>query len=126
MLGIYCTIAWKANWTKAPSNVSFLTMLTTSYEVLLIEHSDLKAVEVSLPKHHKDVKEKINRTGDTIYMKFNESMEKEEEEDGQDGIFGLGCINLPTHPKEASGYQLPDVPSLESPLELPLSERSVI
>mmetsp|Transcript_10170 Transcript_10170/g.21007 ORF Transcript_10170/g.21007 Transcript_10170/m.21007 type:complete len:391 (-) Transcript_10170:151-1323(-) len=107
ILGLYCTVAWKANWTKAPSNVSFLTMVTTSYEVLLVEHSELKAVEVSLPKHHKDYSEKVNRSGDTIYIKY--SMEEEEEHD----VMALGCIPLPTHPKEASGYQLPEVPGVE-------------
>mmetsp|Transcript_17195 Transcript_17195/g.35718 ORF Transcript_17195/g.35718 Transcript_17195/m.35718 type:complete len:391 (-) Transcript_17195:154-1326(-) len=107
ILGLYCTVAWKANWTKAPSNVSFLTMVTTSYEVLLVEHSELKAVEVSLPKHHKDYSEKVNMSGDTIYIKY--SMEEEEEHD----VMALGCIPLPTYPKEASGYQLPEVPGVE-------------
>jgi len=107
ILGLYCTVAWKANWTKAPSNVSFLTMVTTSYEVLLVEHSELKAVEVSLPKHHKDYSEKVNMSGDTIYIKY--SMEEEEEHNAM----ALGCIPLPTHPKEASGYQLPEVPGVE-------------
>mmetsp|Transcript_21250 Transcript_21250/g.43396 ORF Transcript_21250/g.43396 Transcript_21250/m.43396 type:complete len:391 (-) Transcript_21250:160-1332(-) len=107
ILGLYCTVAWKANWTKAPSKVSFLTMLTTSYEVLILEHSELKAVEVSLPKHHKDYSEKVNMSGDTIYIKY--SMEEEEEHD----VMALGCIPLPTYPKEASGYQLPEVPGVE-------------
>mmetsp|Transcript_8908 Transcript_8908/g.18781 ORF Transcript_8908/g.18781 Transcript_8908/m.18781 type:complete len:391 (-) Transcript_8908:1313-2485(-) len=107
ILGLYCTVAWKANWTKAPSKVSFLTMLTTSYEVLILEHSELKAVEVSLPKHHKDYSEKVNMSGDTIYIKY--SMEEEEEHNAM----ALGCIPLPTHPKEASGYQLPEVPGVE-------------
>jgi len=29
--------AWKIGWTKAPSTVSFWTMLSTSYEILTIE-----------------------------------------------------------------------------------------
>ncbi|KAL7465584.1 hypothetical protein ACHAXS_006084 [Conticribra weissflogii] len=113
ILGFYCTIAWKASWTKAPSNVSFLTMLTTSYEVLLVEHSELKAVEVSLPKHQKDYSEKLNRSGDTIYIKY--SMDEEEAHDAM----ALGCIPLPTHPKEASGYQLPEVPVVEATIVEP-------
>ena len=31
---IYCVGAWKAGWTKAPPDVSFWHMLSTSYEVL--------------------------------------------------------------------------------------------
>lgn len=34
---IYCVGAWKAGWTKAPSNESLLTVLFTSYEVLELE-----------------------------------------------------------------------------------------
>lgn len=33
----YCMAAWKAGWTKAPPNVSFWTMISTSYEILMIE-----------------------------------------------------------------------------------------
>lgn len=107
ILGPYCLLAWKAGWTKAPSNISFWTMISTSYEVLLVEHKDLTAVEVSLPKHVQDVKEKLNRHGDTIYVKYC-VMEDEEEEDYQS--VSCMCINLPLHHKEASGYQLPEVP----------------
>lgn len=34
---IYCVGAWKAGWTKAPTDVSFLRMLFTSYEILETE-----------------------------------------------------------------------------------------
>lgn len=34
ILLVYCTGAWKAGWTKAPSDVTFWHMLVTSYEVL--------------------------------------------------------------------------------------------
>lgn len=34
LLAVYCIVAWKAGWTKAPSQERFCTMLTTSYEVL--------------------------------------------------------------------------------------------
>ena len=110
ILGPYCLLAWKAGWTKAPSNISFWTMISTSYEVLLVEHKNLTAVEVSLPKHVQDVKEKLNRQGDTIHVKYC-VMEDPEEDDYQS--VSCMCINLPLHPKEASGYQLPEVPSIE-------------
>jgi len=111
ILGLYCTVAWKANWTKAPKNISFCTMVSTSYEVLLVEHEDLKAIEVSLPKHDQDVNEKVNRTGDTIYVKYSMDEEEQCEEDYQN--VNCMCINLPSHPKEASGYQLPHVPETD-------------
>lgn len=110
LLGIYCILAWKAGWTKAPKNISFWTMIGTSYEVLLVEHEDLKAIEVSLPKHERDVNERMNRAGDTIYVKY--SVEDDEEEGGFQMVNCM-CINLPSHPKEASGYHLPDVPPEE-------------
>mmetsp|Transcript_8785 Transcript_8785/g.21322 ORF Transcript_8785/g.21322 Transcript_8785/m.21322 type:complete len:398 (-) Transcript_8785:157-1350(-) len=113
LLGIYCTIAWKANWTKAPKNVSFWTMVTTSYEVLLLEDENLKAVEVSLPKHQQDVNEKVNKSGDTIYLKY--SVDGDEDDDDEDfQNINCMCIQLPEGPKEASGYHLPDVPEESS------------
>ncbi len=33
VLGLYCLIAWKLGWTKAPRDVSFCTMFVTTYEV---------------------------------------------------------------------------------------------
>lgn len=105
VLGAYCLIAWKAGWTKAPRNVSVWTMIATSYEVLLVEHQDLSAVEVSLPKHEQDVREKVNGAGDTIYVKYN----VEEDDDEDFAMVNCMCIDLPPHEtKEASGYRLPD------------------
>ena len=37
---VYCVAAWKAGWTKAPPDVKFWTMLTTSYEILMIEKEE--------------------------------------------------------------------------------------
>lgn len=114
LLGPYCVLCWKAGWTKAPHNISFWTMISTSYEVLLVEHNkDLEAVEVSLPKNGRDVNEKINRDGDTIYVKF--SVSHDDEEDYQ--TINCSCIDLPSYPKESSGYQLPEVPESEHPVE---------
>lgn len=48
LVGIYCTIGWKAGWTKAPSDVSFWRMLFVSYEVLDAEsNDDCEMIEVS-------------------------------------------------------------------------------
>jgi predicted Na+-dependent transporter len=35
---LYCIAAWKLGWTKAPRNVGFWTMVTTTYEIVTIEH----------------------------------------------------------------------------------------
>ena len=109
ILGVYCIIAWKGGWTKAPSKVSFCTMISTSYEVLIVEHLDLTAIEVSLPKHETDVNEK-SKNG-TIYIKYRDRDEEGDEEED----FQMGCmhidLHLPPHStKEASGYLLPEVP----------------
>lgn len=118
LLGVYCIFAWKAGWTKAPKNVSFCTMVGTSYEVLLVEHKDLRAVEVSLPRAHDTddgVSEKMNTSGDTLYVKYSidEGDDNNEDDDYQQQVNCM-CLDLPTHPKEASGYRLPDIPGEES------------
>lgn len=48
ILGLYCIVAWKVGWTKAPPNVSFCKMLLNSYEVLLAEKAEeeLGSVEI--------------------------------------------------------------------------------
>ena len=33
VIGIYCVICWKVGWTKAPKDVNFCTMITTTFEV---------------------------------------------------------------------------------------------
>jgi len=37
VLGLYCIIAWKAGWTKAPRNISLWKAITTSYEIMTVE-----------------------------------------------------------------------------------------
>jgi hypothetical protein len=102
----YCLLCWKMGWTKAPSNISFWTMISTSYEVLLIEHEkELDKVEVSLPKNEQDTNERINRKGDTLYVMY--SMDDDEDDVSQN--VNCMCIQLPSGPKQASGFQLPVV-----------------
>lgn len=40
LLGVYCIVAWKIGWTKAPKNVSIWTALSTSYEIAVQENKD--------------------------------------------------------------------------------------
>jgi hypothetical protein len=36
-LGIYCVVAWKIGWTKAPRNISLWKAISTSYEIITVE-----------------------------------------------------------------------------------------
>lgn len=116
ILGLYCIGAWKLGWTKAPKNVNFFTMIGTSYEVLTTEHGDLIAIEVSLPKHRKDVKEKtkIGSDGDILHLKHSlDEGDVDEEMDSQGANCAWKCLTTPMRPKkpkEPSGLQLPEAP----------------
>lgn len=46
VVGIFCVIAWKIGWTKAPVNAPIWTVIMTSYEVLEAESKDLHTIEV--------------------------------------------------------------------------------
>lgn len=74
VLGLYCIIAWKLGWTKAPPDVAFCTMIIESYEVLFAEKKEIEAVEVML-RSSKCAKEKVSDNGDTLfaYHKFNDT-----------------------------------------------------
>ena len=45
VLGLYCLIAWKMNWTKAPADDPFCTVIATSYEVLYAERLEVEEME---------------------------------------------------------------------------------
>ena len=40
LLAIYCVVAWKIGWTKAPKNVSVWKAISTSYEIVESEKND--------------------------------------------------------------------------------------
>jgi predicted Na+-dependent transporter len=65
ILLIYCVGAWKAAWTKAPADVSFWQMITTSYEILVIEKVEDKAAHDDdfLYVEHKDADPSIPTDG---------------------------------------------------------------
>mmetsp|Transcript_9819 Transcript_9819/g.12434 ORF Transcript_9819/g.12434 Transcript_9819/m.12434 type:complete len:367 (-) Transcript_9819:97-1197(-) len=52
IVGLYCLLAWKIGWTKAPRNENFFKMIYTTYE---LEDSDgvgaSTAIDVELPQH---------------------------------------------------------------------------
>lgn len=53
-LGIYCTFAWKMGWTKAPSDESFCTIITSTYENGSKARIELEGVEVVLGNYPKE------------------------------------------------------------------------
>lgn len=75
ILGIYCIVAWKSGWTKAPSDASFWNVMYMSYEVLIAETTELQEVEVSLSRCDSDV-ESVTKCGTTLfaYHDMNVSM----------------------------------------------------
>jgi len=71
ILGLYCVVAWKCNWTKAPRDAPFCHIITMSYEVYRAEVAELETVEVQLADDaSKSCDESISDTGDTIFAYF--------------------------------------------------------
>lgn len=80
ILGIYCTWAWKAGWTKAPSNAPFCHIIGTSYEVIIAEKYELQAIEVTLCRSSSEIEadtESVSDDGDTIFAYFQLNRGKE-------------------------------------------------
>ncbi len=75
ILGAYCIWAWKASWTKAPSNAPFHHIIAMSYEVLVAEMHELQAVEVSIGSCD-STDETISDDGDTIFTTYFQLNEK--------------------------------------------------
>lgn len=69
LLGIYCYIAWKQGWTKAPTDITLWQSLVMSYEVISIETEDLNSIEVTLSNDSKDL-ESISENGETVFAYF--------------------------------------------------------
>jgi hypothetical protein len=70
ILGIYCLIAWKCNWTKAPSNAPICHVLAMSYEVLRVEKHELESVEVQLGEDDLTSCESLSENENTIFTYF--------------------------------------------------------
>ena len=51
ILFFYCTVVWKLGWTKAPPDVSFWTMIVTSYEILSHEMEHELHGDPTSPEH---------------------------------------------------------------------------
>jgi hypothetical protein len=60
VLGLYCLGAWKAGWTKAPSDAPIWKVLVTSYEVIHAERMELDAIEVNVSDSDEAVPEQVD------------------------------------------------------------------
>lgn len=69
ILGIYCLVAWKCNWTKAPSDAPICHVLAMSYEVLRVEKQELESIEVQLTDDNTSC-ESMSENEDTIFAYF--------------------------------------------------------
>jgi len=69
ILGVYCFVAWKFNWTKAPSDAPLCHVLATSYEVLRVEKQELESIEVQLTDDSTSC-ESMSENEDTIFAYF--------------------------------------------------------
>ena len=70
VVGLYCVIAWKIGWTKAPASAKLWEVLFRSYEVIDAEHQELQEVEITLSDGTFDDVEKMSKTGGTIFHYF--------------------------------------------------------
>lgn len=107
VLGIYCTIAWKIGWTKAPPEVPFYTMIIESYEVIFAEKKEIESVEVLL-RTTKDGQEKLSQNGDSLiaYYKFEDIGAADSYQKFGDKLADtIGMLQLNKELKEPSGLQ---------------------
>ena len=70
VVGLYCVVAWKIGWTKAPAGAKLWEVLFRSYEVIDAEHQELQEVEITLSDGTIDDVEKMSKTGGTIFHYF--------------------------------------------------------
>lgn len=70
ILAIYCLVAWKCNWTKAPRNAPLCHMLTMVYEVISAEKQELESIEIQLSDDATVSGESLSENEDTIFAYF--------------------------------------------------------
>ena len=70
VVGLYCVVAWKIGWTKAPASAKLWEVLFRSYEVIDAEHHELQEVEITLSDGTFDDGEKTSKTGGTLFHYF--------------------------------------------------------
>ena len=71
LIGMYCSGAWKAGWTKAPPTDPLWKVITVNYEVLLAEKLQKARdgdVEVELGGDYVDVGKYSPKSGGEYYL----------------------------------------------------------
>jgi len=79
LVGSYCLIAWKLNWTKAPAKASLCKVLLTSYEIEEYERKDLDGIEVTVSDSD-DTPEVMDHEEGILTTYFNMAFGKAEDE----------------------------------------------
>jgi predicted Na+-dependent transporter len=54
-IGLYCLVAWKLGWTKAPSGERICTVMSKTYEVEDSDGDDITALQNSVDPNNKDI-----------------------------------------------------------------------
>jgi hypothetical protein len=70
-VGIYCVVAWKAGWTKAPANVPIWTAILTSYEVVEYCKQDIDGIEIEHSESSDPLDERTDGNILTHYFNLN-------------------------------------------------------
>ncbi len=79
LLGIYCLLSWKLDWTKAPSTDPFLRVVSVSYEVLSAQELEksisdserTKGDEFTIQKHKSSSHiQAVNMESDCTYTNY--------------------------------------------------------
>mmetsp|Transcript_6892 Transcript_6892/g.7841 ORF Transcript_6892/g.7841 Transcript_6892/m.7841 type:complete len:505 (-) Transcript_6892:97-1611(-) len=52
VLGLYCLVAWKLDWTKAPKDESICVVMSTTYEI--VDGDEVTALQDSVPTNNED------------------------------------------------------------------------
>ena len=93
VLGIYCIVAWKFGWTKAPPNESFCVAIAKSYEVETAQVRELTGIEVVLgsPK------------SDEVVFEIDDSTRSVNDESGS--IYGIS-YPTPTKKQQIEKYTI--------------------
>lgn len=90
VVGLYCVVAWKVGWTKAPANASIWTVIVTSYEVVEAETEECQEIEVTLSEAV--AMEHMSGTGGTMFHYFNMDAVLQK----LDGMYGKNNFALAT------------------------------
>jgi predicted Na+-dependent transporter len=95
ILFCYCTTVWKLGWTKAPQDVSFWTMIVTSYEILSHETEHELHGDPTSPEHLRP---------SVVMSTFQQSQQQQQQPQGGDDVDDFHYVDyseaVPTSPTD--------------------------